>query len=83
MTEEKKETEETEETPPARVKFYQSKKFLVFFLVWLATVALILGAMYSKQPGDVLRELIGSMGLALMTCSTAAVAAQGYQDVKG
>lgn len=61
-------------------KFYQSKKFLAFLLVWLAAVGLISLAMATHQNPEVIRELIGSLGLALTTCSTATVAGQSWQD---
>ena len=75
MTEEKeKKTEKTEK------RFWHSKKSIAFFFVWVATVGLISAAMLTRQPSDVLRELISSLGLALMTCSTAAVSGQSWLD---
>ena len=61
-------------------KFFQSKKCLAYLLLMIASTGIILAAIVTRQPPDVIREAISSYGLAVTAGSAALIGGQAFVD---
>jgi len=61
-------------------KYWQSKKCIAFTLLLIVGCAVILSAVYTRQATEVIREAIGTFGLAIGAGAAALIGGQSVID---
>jgi len=62
--------------------FLKSKKCLAYLVLMAASTGLIAASIVMRQPSEVIRELIGSYGMAVTGASLALISGQAWIDSK-